>query len=61
METMKLFKEGGSWMVKTDNPETIAIFDGCDTLPTPFRDFVDSSVVLARIQKLNPDATVIVI
>jgi len=59
METMRLFKEGGNWMVQTDNAETIALFDGCDTLPTPFRAFVDSAVVLARLQQLNPDANIV--
>jgi hypothetical protein len=55
--TMKLYKANGSWIVRDDSAETKRLF-GTNDLATPFTDRANASDVVARIQKLNPTATV---
>lgn len=57
--TLTLSTHGGCWHVTDTDPEVSRLF-GTSTLPTPFRDTVRSSIVVARLSALNPDATIVV-
>ena len=59
MERMHLFIEDGYWMMRTDSPETKALF-GTDTLPMPFSEAIRPSQVYATVRELNPDAEITV-
>lgn len=60
MVTMKLFKQNGLWVVKTNDAAVIQAF-GTDILPTAFTATASAVYVLAKIQALNPKAQVILV
>lgn len=57
MEQIQLFKTSEGWMSRSDDPLVVEVF-GTDTLPTAFTAEAPAAVVLAEIQKLNPQAQV---
>jgi hypothetical protein len=59
VETIVLYRTPQGWMSRTDNPQVAELF-GTDTLPTAFTADAPADDVLAAIQKLNPDAYVLV-
>ena len=58
-ETIRLYREGGMWMAQSSNPRVLELF-GTDRLPTPFSASKPASEVVGEIQRLNPDASVVV-
>jgi len=59
METIKLFKKNEIWMARFSKPEIRELF-GTDTLPTAFTSHISVNTVLTEIERLNPDAVVII-
>ena len=52
--------DGDGWMVRDNDPETLALF-GTDCLPMPFlKDTTDARVVEDVLRTLNPDAVITV-
>jgi hypothetical protein len=47
------------WLATYDDPQVIELF-GTPTVPTPFTPATVASVVLRKIQELNPDAVVLI-
>jgi len=56
-ETIELFLVGNCWMSRSNDPKVRELL-GTDTVPTAFMAAAPARVVLARIQRLNPDAIV---
>lgn len=58
-ERIELYLEDGGWMTSTDNAETIEMF-GTGVLPTPFLEGTPVESVVSVLQRLNPNAMVVV-
>lgn len=59
MHTIELFKSGDQWVAKFSDPSVREIM-GTDTIPTPYRASAAAEVVLASVQRKNPDARIFV-
>lgn len=56
--TIRLFLDGAGWMSETNDPEIVALL-GTGLLPTPFLRGTSGGEALSFVQKLNPNAEVI--
>ena len=59
--TITIYKtpECPTWMVKSDDPQVLALF-GTDDLPTAFGTSIHYTVVKTMIEQMNPRALIIV-
>lgn len=48
-----------AWIANFEGDEKVRKLFGTTILPTPFAASVDASIVLERVQKLNPDCKVL--
>ena len=56
-ERIELFIHDGTWMMKTDCPKIMGLFN-TDTIPVAFTSACPAAVVENAIRKLNPDANI---
>ena len=56
-EHIFLYISGETWMMKTDCPKILGLFN-TDTIPTAFTSACPAALVEKRIRTLNPDATI---
>jgi len=58
--TIKLYTENGNWITKHDKNSEVALIMGCTDIVTPYFDSVSALIVQSEIQRLNPEAVVLV-
>lgn len=59
MENMKLFKQNGSWVIKTDDELSIEL-KGTNIISTPFNAVADAWIVLKTMKQVYPDVNMII-
>lgn len=59
-ERIELFRGKFSWMARSNDPKVVEMF-GTDTIPTAFTPEANATKVRHAIERLNPDAEVVVL
>jgi hypothetical protein len=59
MELIEVYKNGGHWVAKYNNPEIVELF-GTDVLPTAFTESASADLVYSELQARNPDCNILV-